>query len=92
MTPLRIAIVGGGQIGKRHLKVLVEKPIADGLAHAKTLVSAAKTANVPLLTGHHRRHHPIMGTAAQAIREGAVSPFLRWNCVAMNPGRDGVIR
>ncbi len=153
MTPLRIAIVGGGQIGKRHLKVLVEnaayraaaiadpspaaailakehgipyfadyqrmldearpdgvidavpnalhvavglaciernipvlveKPIADALAPAKQLVNAAKTANVPLLTGHHRRHNPIMATAAKAIREGALGKITAINAMWLN--------
>ena len=150
MTPTRIAIVGGGLIGKRHLKVLVEspaylaaaiadpspaaaslakeygvpyyadyermlddvrpdgvidavpnalhvavglasiqrkipvlveKPIADSLAQAKKLVHAAKKANVPLLTGHHRRHNPIMTAAAQAIHSGAVGKVTAVNAM-----------
>ncbi len=150
MTPTRIAIVGGGLIGKRHLKVLVEspaylaaaiadpspaaaslakeygvpyyadyermlddvrpdgvidavpnalhvavglasierkipvlveKPIADSLAQARKLVHAAKKANVPLLTGHHRRHNPIMTAAAQAIHSGAVGKVTAVNAM-----------
>ncbi len=150
MTPTRIAIVGGGLIGKRHLKVLVEspaylaaaiadpspaaaslakeygvpyyadyermlddvrpdgvidavpnalhvavglasiqrkipvlveKPIADSLAQATKLVHAAKKANVPLLTGHHRRHNPIMTAAAQAIHSGAVGKVTAVNAM-----------
>ncbi len=150
MTPTRIAIIGGGHIGKRHLKVLadnpayriaaiadpspaaeilanqhgapyfadyqrmldavrpdgvidavpnalhvavglacierkipvlVEKPIADSLAQAKKLVHAAKDANVPLLTGHHRRHNPIMTAAAQTVRSGALGRITAVNAM-----------
>ena len=150
MSPLSIAIVGGGHIGKRHLKVLVadsayrtaaiadpspaaaalakehgvpyftdyermldearpdgviiavpnalhvavglaciehkipalvEKPLADSLVEARQLVHAAKEANVALLTGHHRRHNPIMAVAAKAIQSGAVGKVTAVNAM-----------
>ena len=56
----------------RGVPVLVEKPIADTLADAMTLVTTAEKAGVATLTGHHRRHNPIMRTAARIIRDGGI--------------------
>ncbi|MGI9387570.1 MAG: Gfo/Idh/MocA family protein, partial [Methyloligellaceae bacterium] len=36
------------------------------------LIEAAEAAGVATLTGHHRRHNPVMRRAAELIREGAV--------------------
>ncbi|MEM8656828.1 MAG: Gfo/Idh/MocA family oxidoreductase [Pseudomonadota bacterium] len=45
--------------------ILVEKPIAGSLRDADTLIEACAAGNVPLLVGHHRRHH----AAVQALRD-----------------------
>src|ERR1044072_2505721 len=44
----------------RKIPAIVEKPIADTIADALAIVAAAEKAKVPVLTGHHRRHNPIM--------------------------------
>ena len=49
---------------------LVEKPLADSVAEATRLVDAAERAGVPLMTGHHRRHNPLIQAAKQAIDGG----------------------
>lgn len=56
----------------RGVPILVEKPIADTLEAAMTLVEAAEAKGVPVLVGHHRRHDPILQRAAQIVREGGI--------------------
>jgi len=56
----------------RKLPILIEKPVADTLASALELVDAADDAGVPTLTGHHRRHNPIMRRAAEIILDGGI--------------------
>jgi predicted dehydrogenase len=71
-TPNQQHVVVGLACVARGIPVLVEKPIADSVAQANELVSAGAKAGVPILTGHHRRHAPILRRAAQAIGDGAV--------------------
>lgn len=52
------------------IPVLVEKPLADSLADATTMVEAAESAGVPLLVGHHRRHSPLLAAARDVVRGG----------------------
>jgi predicted dehydrogenase len=52
--------------------VLIEKPVADSVTEALRLVEAAEAAGVATLTGHHRRHNPIMTRAAEIVRDGGV--------------------
>src|SRR3954454_25065197 len=63
----------------RKIPAIVEKPIADTLPDALAIVEAAAKANVPVLTGHHRRHNPIMQAARDFVAGGALG-----NIVAAN--------
>lgn len=56
--------------------VLVEKPVADTEAEAWRLVTAAETAGVPLLVGHHRRHSPLVRAARRVVAEGTLGPVV----------------
>ena len=71
-TPNQQHVTVGLACIRRGIPILVEKPIADSVGEALTLVSAADKAGVPVLTGHHRRHSPIMKRAAEALRSGAI--------------------
>jgi predicted dehydrogenase len=71
-TPNRLHVAVGLDCIARKIPILVEKPLADSLRGAVELVAAAKRAGVPMSTGHHRRHNPIMRAAAELIRGGGV--------------------
>lgn len=47
--------------------VLVEKPFADTLDNARSMMAAAETAGLPLIVGHHRRCHPYVMAMRDAL-------------------------
>ena len=63
----------------RKIPIIVEKPVADSVGEALELVEAGERANVPILTGHHRRHNPIMRKAAQVIADGGIGRVVAAN-------------
>jgi len=63
----------------RKIPTIVEKPVADTLADAHAIVEAAAKANVPVLTGHHRRHNPIMQAARDLVASGALGRIVAAN-------------
>jgi predicted dehydrogenase len=66
-TPNRLHVEGGLACVAAGVPVLVEKPLADTVAAGARLVAAAEAAGVPLLTGHHRQHSPIMAAAREVV-------------------------
>ncbi|MEO1688965.1 MAG: Gfo/Idh/MocA family oxidoreductase, partial [Pseudomonadota bacterium] len=50
--------------------LLVEKPLSSTLRDARRVVAAADRAGVPLLTGHHRRHHACVAAAREMLGSG----------------------
>lgn len=71
-TPNRMHVAQGLQCLEAGIPVLVEKPLADDVADATSLVEAAERAGVALLTGHHRRHNPLVHAARQSIDDGCI--------------------
>jgi predicted dehydrogenase len=63
----------------RKIPTIVEKPVADTIADALAIVAAAKQANVPVLTGHHRRHNPIMQRARDFVAGGGLGKLIAVN-------------
>src|SRR5262245_23370141 len=63
----------------RGIPIIVEKPVADSVAEALELVEAGERANVAILTGHHRRHNPIMRKAAEVIANGGIGRVVAAN-------------
>ena len=63
----------------RKIPAIVEKPVADTLTDARAIVEAAAKANVPMLTGHHRRHNPIMQGARDFVAGGALGKLVAAN-------------
>jgi predicted dehydrogenase len=62
----------GLDCAQRGVHILVEKPIAETLAAARSLASAAERAGVALLVGHHRRYNPVIEKAREIVRGGAI--------------------
>lgn len=71
-TPTPLHVEQGLACVAKGLPALIEKPIAVRAADAEHLVEAAAAANVPLLTGHHRRHNPLIQKARETILEGRI--------------------
>ena len=63
----------------RRIPAIVEKPVADTVADALKIVEAARRANVPMLTGHHRRYNPIMQAARDFVASGALGRLVAVN-------------
>jgi predicted dehydrogenase len=75
-TPNQMHVANGLEAIAAGIPVLVEKPIADTVEAAGRLVEAAEAAGVPLLTGHHRRHNPMIQAARRAIDDGRLGTVL----------------
>lgn len=75
-TPNHLHVAGGLACVARGLPVLVEKPIATNVAEARALVMAGEAAGIPILTGHHRRHNPLIAAAKALIEAGRIGPVL----------------
>lgn len=71
-VPNQMHVEAGLACVDQGVPIIVEKPVADTVAEALRLVEAAEAAGIATLTGHHRRHNPIMRRAAELIRDGAV--------------------
>ena len=52
--------------------LLVEKPIAETLDQANAMIDVAARAEVQLLIGHHRRHHPKVERLKSLLEEGVI--------------------
>lgn len=69
-TPNQLHVAQALACIKANVPVLVEKPLAVDLAGAQAIVHAGESSSVPVLTGHHRRHNPLVAKAKQMIDEG----------------------
>lgn len=69
-TPNAMHVAGAMHCLHHAIPALIEKPVADTLAHAEKLIAAQDHSATPLLVGHHRRHSPILASAKQAIAGG----------------------
>ena len=75
-TPNQLHVDGGLECVAAGVPVLVEKPIGDTVEGGTRLVEAAEATGVPLLTGHHRNHSPIMAKAREVVRSGALGSIV----------------
>jgi len=78
-VPNQAHVAAGLACIARGIPILVEKPIADSVAEARRLVETAERAGIPTLTGHHRRHNPIMRRAADLIADGGLGRIVAVN-------------
>jgi predicted dehydrogenase len=77
--PNQLHLEAGLACVDRGIPTLVEKPIADTVAAARTLVEAAEQSGVPILVGHHRRHSPDIREARAAILRGDLGEIVAVN-------------
>lgn len=75
-TPNQLHVEHGLAAIAAGIPTLVEKPLADTIEGGEALVSAAEDAGVPLLTGHHRRHNPLIQRAKAIIDEGRLGRII----------------
>ncbi|HWK44477.1 MAG TPA: Gfo/Idh/MocA family oxidoreductase [Stellaceae bacterium] len=75
-TPNQMHVTHGLDCIAAGIPTLVEKPLADEVAEAEKLVTAADKAGVPLLTGHHRRHNPLIQKAKEVIDSGRLGRIM----------------
>jgi predicted dehydrogenase len=71
-TPTAMHGLGARACIAAGLPVLVEKPLESDIPAARAMVAEAEAAGVPLLTGHHRRHNPLIAAAKSEIENGAL--------------------
>lgn len=69
-TPNELHVPQALEALSRGIPVLVEKPVATTFAEAQELVAASAETGVPVLVGHHRRHHPATARAKEIIASG----------------------
>ncbi len=75
-TPNQLHFDGAMQCIGAGIPVLVEKPLCADLANGEALVAAAVAARVPVATGHHRRHNPLIRRAQTEIAEGTIGEIV----------------
>lgn len=75
-TPNQLHVEHGLAAIAAGIPVLIEKPIADDLARGQQLVEAGERAGVPVLTGHHRRHNPMIAHAKSIIEAGRIGKIV----------------
>lgn len=71
-TPTKLHVAQGRLCLDAGIPVLIEKPLADDLSAAASLVERAELVNVALLVGHHRRHNPLIRKAHEYITTGRI--------------------
>ena len=71
-THLAVAEVCAG----KGVDLLIEKPIADTLPAARSIVEVAAAAGCRVLVGHHRRHNPLIGEARSQVQGGALGKLI----------------
>jgi predicted dehydrogenase len=65
------------------LPTLLEKPVAQTVAEAETLVRAVEAARARVLIGHHRAHSPIMAKAREVVASGVLGRLVAVTGTAM---------
>ncbi|MEK7475751.1 MAG: Gfo/Idh/MocA family oxidoreductase [Candidatus Coatesbacteria bacterium] len=68
---LAIGAAGAGVRG-----ILLEKPMAVGLADARAVVAACRSAGCALIVNHQRRTYPVFAAMRRLVEEGAVGKLL----------------
>jgi predicted dehydrogenase len=71
-TPNQMHVENALECVAAGVPALIEKPLAGDLEGAVRIVGAGRAAGVALLTGHHRRHNPLIARAKSVIEDGGL--------------------
>jgi len=74
-VPMGLACIAAG------LPMLLEKPVADTVEGAWSLVAAAEKAGVPVLVGHHHRQSPFIAAAKETVASGRLGRLVTVNAL-----------
>ncbi len=74
-VPMGLTCIAAG------LPILLEKPVADTVAGARSLADAAEKAGVAVLIGHHHRHSPLIAGAKATIAAGKLGRLVAVNAL-----------
>ncbi len=86
-TPNQHHLSGALTCIESHCPTLVEKPLCVTVADAQALVTAANFANIPVLTGHHRRHGDLLKKTKSIIENNELGDIVSFhaNCWLSKP-------
>ncbi|KAI1749650.1 hypothetical protein F4782DRAFT_512653 [Xylaria castorea] len=73
-TPNAHHVPAALELAEAGVHLLVEKPLADTKAAARTLVDRARELGVKLLVGHHRRFNPYVVAARKVLEASKAEP------------------
>ena len=65
--------------------LLIEKPIADTIANAGSIVAAAHRENLTLVVGHIERYNPAVGRMKKVIDSGELGKVVSISCCRVGP-------
>jgi predicted dehydrogenase len=71
-SPNQLHAEQGIECARRGIHILIEKPVADTLETAASLLAEVRKAGIQSLVGHHRRHHQQVKTLKAILAEGRI--------------------
>lgn len=80
-TPNATHAAVAASCAERGVHILLEKPVADTLAHAQQVIAAAGDHHVQVLVGHHRRHNALVQQARNLVRGGALGQLVGFSAL-----------
>lgn len=66
---------------EKGIPCLLEKPVGVNLEEVSGLAATVRRTGVPVLVGHHRRHHPFIAAAKKTIDSGVLGDILAVNAL-----------
>jgi predicted dehydrogenase len=75
-TPNQMHVNNGLEAIAAGIPALIEKPIAEDIAGGLKMIEAAERSGTPILTGHHRRHSPMIQRAKAFIEDGRLGQIV----------------
>ncbi len=84
-VPTSLHHVVATYMASRGVHILVEKPIADTLSNAWSIVRAAANNGVVLMVGHIERYNPAVAALKEAVEEGLLGEIVAMYAKRVGP-------